>query len=160
MLCFVVAESGEPTLGDAECDSDVGLEAPGERSSSSLARLTSSSEVVDRRWAVSSGDFWYFVLFGVSSTSEWTAEWLSAESSLSLSTGTEGRAGAFSARGVVTDPLDKRRSVRDRVEELCGSDGGGVWVLSSLTSSKESCEGRSTLSAQEQQQTKPADVPR
>lgn len=49
----------------------------------------------------------------------------------------KGKPGECSARGVVTDPFDSRRSVKERVDVLCGI-GGAACVFSSLASSKDS----------------------
>jgi hypothetical protein len=87
-----------------------------------LVRLTSSSEVVDRRWAVRSGDFCRRLLRGVSSASEGVAELIVSGSSFVSSRGAQGSGGVSSARGVVTDSFDCRWSVKERVEALRGID--------------------------------------
>ena len=50
--------------------------------------------------------------------------------------------GELSARGVVTDAFDSRRSVKERVDVLIGIEGA-VCVVSSLASSKVSYRVRS-----------------
>lgn len=58
----------------------------------------------------------------------------------------KGKPGECSARGVVTDPFDSRRSVKERVDVLCGI-GGAACVFSSLASSKDSWKhGTATVS--------------
>jgi hypothetical protein len=72
---------------------------------------------------VSSGDFWYLFLLGVSSVSELGVELTSSVSSGFPSRGPDGDGDDASRRGVVTDPFDGRRSVKERVEELGGIEG-------------------------------------
>lgn len=72
---------------------------------------------------MSSGDFWNLFLLGVSSVSEEGGELTSSVSSGLPSRGPDGSGGDSSRRGVVTDPFDGRRSVKERVEELRGIEG-------------------------------------
>lgn len=94
------------------------------------AKLTSSREDVDRRWAVRSGDF--FCCRGVSSSSgggDGTGSPISESISL-LGTGGDmgGRGGWSVARGVVAEPFDGRRSVSERaaVEDMGRGDFTGA----------------------------------
>ena len=104
------------------------------------AKFTSSSEDVDNRCAVSSGDL--FCFRGVASSSGGGDGAGSPISSTSLSgTGGElgGRGGCSVARGVVVvaDPLDWRRSVSERVA-VDGIGTVGFTGADSSTSSKVS----------------------
>lgn len=56
------------------------------------AKLTSSRDVVDNRWAVRRGDFCVFCLRGVSA-SDWLSEWASSSLLLLSPRGSDGKAG-------------------------------------------------------------------